>query len=283
MPWNTTDHVAKFLSVAGDFVHSRTDRHTMLLSALAGVRHAAPPHGDGPLFGWWEDGDGAVTAAFVWTPPFLLALSSLPDGAGQELARLVAADPRTAANLMSDERSGRAFAAAWSEHTGLGTRTRLASRLFRLDALTPPRPEPRGRSRLATEADRPLLTDWYAAFTQEAGDMPADPAAFVDERLAYSGWTLWEVDGRPVSMAGITRGVSGMARITPVYTPPAERGQGYGAAVTAAISAAAQSSGTPDVLLFTDVTNPVSNRLYARIGFRPVDDFVMLALDGPGR
>lgn len=275
MPWNITDDVAKFLSVAGDFVHSRTDLHTMLLSSLASMRNAPRPQGE--LFGWWED--GAVTAAFVWTPPFLLALSSLPDGAEEELAELVAADPRTAANLMTDERSARAFAAAWSQHTGLGTHTRLASRLFRLDALTPPGPKPRGRSRLATQADRPLLTDWYTAFTKEAGDMPADPTTFVDERLAYSGWTLWEVDGRPVSMAGITRSVSGMARITPVYTPPAERGQGYGAAVTAAVSAAAQSSGTPDVLLFTDVTNPVSNRLYTRIGFRPVDDFVMLALD----
>jgi hypothetical protein len=35
-----------------------------------------------------------------------------------------------------------------------------------------------------------------------------------------------------------------------------------------------------EVLLYTDLDNPTSNRLYARLGYRPVEDRVMLSFDG---
>jgi predicted GNAT family acetyltransferase len=77
-------------------------------------------------------------------------------------------------------------------------------------------------------------------------------------------------------MAATTPAVAGMARITPVYTPPEHRGRGYGAAVTLAVSRAAQEAGAAHVLLFTDLTNSTSNRLYQRIGYRPVSDYQIM-------
>jgi predicted GNAT family acetyltransferase len=94
----------------------------------------------------------------------------------------------------------------------------------------------------------------------------------VDDRISYGGLTLWEVDGQAVSMAGVTRIEAGAARVAPVYTPPELRGRGYGAAVTAAVTRAALDAGADDVVLFTDVTNPTSNALYERLGYRPVQD-----------
>ena len=74
---------------------------------------------------------------------------------------------------------------------------------------------------------------------------------------------VWRVDGEAVSIAGTTRAVAGVARVAPVYTPPEHRGRGYAAAATAAVTrAAARRRGTRDVLLFTDLANPTSNRLY---------------------
>jgi predicted GNAT family acetyltransferase len=34
------------------------------------------------------------------------------------------------------------------------------------------------------------------------------------------------------------------------------------------------------VLLYTDLANPTANRLYARLGYRPVEDAVMFVFDG---
>jgi predicted GNAT family acetyltransferase len=143
--------------------------------------------------------------------------------------------------------------------------------------LLPPDPPPPGRARIAAPADSGLLLGWLEAFRREA-DPSAGPVEerLVADRLSYGGFTLWETGGGPVSLAGVTRAVAGQARIGPVYTPPERRGQGFGGAVTAAVSQAARNAGVAEVLLYTDLANPTSNALYQRLGYEPVSDSVQL-------
>ena len=61
-----------------------------------------------------------------------------------------------------------------------------------------------------------------------------------------------------------------MSRVGPVHTPPEHRGHGYAAAAMAVATRAALDAGAHEVVLFTDLTNPTSNRLYPRVGFVPV-------------
>ncbi|MGK2879745.1 MAG: GNAT family N-acetyltransferase [Mycobacterium sp.] len=83
---------------------------------------------------------------------------------------------------------------------------------------------------------------------------------------------MTEVDGMAVSVAGVRAPIAGMTRIGPVFTPTERRGNGFGSAVTAAAATWALSVGARDVVLFTDLANPISNRIYQRIGFVPVGD-----------
>ena len=139
-----------------------------------------------------------------------------------------------------------------------------------------------GAPRVATGTDAPLLAGWYAAFAREVHDMAAeDHAATVRDELGYGGILIWQAGGRPVSMGGITRQVAGMVRIGPVYTPPELRGRGYASAVTAELSLRAREAGAAEVLLYTDLANPVSNSIYQRIGFVAVEDRVVLAFSAP--
>ncbi len=154
-------------------------------------------------------------------------------------------------------------------------------RLFRLGELGWPGPGPAGSARLAAERDRGLLITWFDAFAREVGDLAShDHAAAADERLSYGGLRVWEVAGAPVSIAGVTRTVAGMVRVGPVYTPPELRGRGYAGAVTAAVSQAAREDGAQEVVLYTDLANPTSNALYRRLGYRPVEDRLVLSF-GP--
>jgi RimJ/RimL family protein N-acetyltransferase len=134
-------------------------------------------------------------------------------------------------------------------------------------------PDTPGSARAATSEDASLLADWLDAFVAEA--VPDDPP-IPDERkaaIAASGECfLWEVDGRPVSIAAIVRETVRTAGISLVYTPPAERGRGYAGAATAATVEAAYASGKTAACLFTDQRNPFSNRCYEKIGFKPVCD-----------
>ena len=67
-----------------------------------------------------------------------------------------------------------------------------------------------------------------------------------------------------------------MSRIGPVYTLPDHRGRGYGAAVTAAASRWALNRGARNLLIYTDLANPTTNRLYPRLGYRPRYDALEL-------
>jgi predicted GNAT family acetyltransferase len=104
----------------------------------------------------------------------------------------------------------------------------------------------------------------------------------VRERLGYGGISLWQAGGRPVAMGAVTRQVAGMVRIGPVYTPPEFRGAGYASAVTAGLSLRAREAGAAEVLLYTDLDNPVSNSIYQRVGYRAVEDRVVLTFSAPG-
>ncbi len=74
-----------------------------------------------------------------------------------------------------------------------------------------------------------------------------------------------------------SRPIAGMSRIGPVYTPPGDRRHGYGAAVTAAAARWALDAGARQVVLFVDEANPTTNRLYPRLGFRPVHEVLDLS------
>jgi predicted GNAT family acetyltransferase len=151
-------------------------------------------------------------------------------------------------------------------------------RLYRLGELIPPQPPPSGAARLASSGDAGLLVDWFIAFVRDTGLHEAgDQTAAVADYLSYGRLTLWEDGGTPVSMAGLSRQVAGMARIAHVYTPAEIRDRGYGSALTSQVSRAVLAAGAAEVLLYTDLANPVSNSIYQRIGYAPVEDRIVVS------
>ena len=279
MAWTLTGDVAEYLTAAGGFLRARAAENTVQLAATETIRVQGPAaFGDeAPLFGWWTAPGGPVTAAFMHTPPFGVTLTPSPAGVAAALAEAFAARGRFPAWVMADTSTAPSFAAAWERYTGQPARVARRSRLYRLARLLPPDPAPPGRARVATAADSGLLLDWLEAFGREADDHGGhDQQRTVTDRLSYGGLTLWETGGAPVSLAGATRAVAGQARLGPVYTPPERRGQGFGGAVTAAVSQAAKDAGVVEVLLYTDLANPTSNALYRRLGYEPVSDSVQL-------
>lgn len=76
-------------------------------------------------------------------------------------------------------------------------------------------------------------------------------------------------------MAGVNPPGFGVSRVGPVYTPPEHRGRGYAGAAVAEVSRRVLEAGLR-VCLFTDQANPTSNRIYQRLGYRPVAHMVSL-------
>ncbi len=274
MAWFLSDDLPEYSATVGGLLSRRPAQHTILLGAIETLRAAGTAAFGtvAPLFGWWRGPDGEVSAAFLHTPPFGVALTSVPPPAAAVLAQALAERGRAVSGVNADPAGAEAFARAWHELTGDAIGLHMRSRLYQLGELRWPDPRPPGQARVAGQADRGLLIAWSEAFHREAQAGPEDRDSLVDDRLSYRGLTLWEDAGQPVSMAGLTRPSAGQVRVGPVYTPPGLRGKGYAGAVTCAVSQAARDAGAGRVLLFTDLANPTSNGLYQRLGYEPVED-----------
>ena len=61
-----------------------------------------------------------------------------------------------------------------------------------------------------------------------------------------------------------------------VYTPPEWRGRGYATAAVATLSSELLGEGYAMCVLYTDLANPTSNRIYRRIGYEAVCDSLHL-------
>jgi GNAT superfamily N-acetyltransferase len=275
MPWFLSDSLPEYSAKVHGLLSERPAEHTILLGVMETLRAAGPAAfgASAPLFGWWLGPDGEVSAAFLHTPPYSVALTSVPGpDAAPALAQALAARGRAVDGVNAGPEGAEAFARAWHEVTGDAIECRMRNRLFRLGELRWPDPRPAGQARVAGLTDRHLLIAWSEAFHREAHSGSEDMVAMVDDRLSYQGLTLWEDARQPVSMAGLTRMAAGQVRVGPVYTPPGLRGKGYAGAVTATVSQAARDAGASQVLLFTDLANPTSNALYQRLGYQPVED-----------
>lgn len=280
--WQTTQDPQRFLTAAGAFLSSRPVEHTLLLTVSD--RLARRPPSPPARLGWCEERD-ETAAAFVATPPLPALVSELPPAAVEPFLALLTGGASRVVAVEAPSATAERLSAAWERRPGARFTVARRQRLHRLGTLAPPDPPPAGRAVLARAEHRDLLVAWSGAFHRELGLPARDAGAQVDDHLGDGGLWLWEAtDGRPVAMAGRTRPLAGAVRVAPVYTPPEHRGRGFAAGVTAAVVAESLAAGAEHVLLFTDLADPVSNRLYGRLGFRGVEDRVSLVLvDDLGR
>jgi uncharacterized protein len=241
---------------------------TVLVTVIDGV-HAAVV----PLFAYGLDESDQVRFAAMRTPPWFMLASELALTDARRLVPLwLDADPDLP-GVDGPPGTAQAIAAAWRERTGGATRCTMREAMHTLEEVQdPPRPAS-GELRLARLDERPLLIEWMGTFAREAGVVGVDQAAaMVDARLARDGMLLWDHDG-PVCLVGTAGPVAGVARFGPVYTPPEHRRSGYAGSAVAAASRRALAGGATSCMLFTDLANPTSNKIYAEVGYRRVGDW----------
>jgi uncharacterized protein len=217
--------------------------------------------------------NGKIQAVAMRTPPYKLLLSkALGFNALALIAEDLQNDPEQLPGVSGLVAEVETFLQAWQTLTGQSFRQVMKMRTHRLTQVESVATAS-GSLRLATESDRPLLIEWYTAFASEIGELISlDAEKAVNTGLNQQSIYLWE-DGIPVSWATAKQFLPTAARIGPVYTPPEHRCKGYATACVAALSQKLLDQGCDRCFLFTDLANPISNRIYAAIGYRPVCDW----------
>lgn len=269
-----TDTVA-FSALARPFYQRDPVRHTGALTALRSVERK-----QGADLLATITTSGALAGVIVKDLGFPAVLTGIHEDAIEGAASALADSGVSLDEAKAPRGEAEAFAKIWSTRTGTSVQVRGSRWLYQLTTLVEPR-RVQGEFRMATRQDIELLADWWVAFLSES--MPSepresDPTAAVGQLLEEgSAFGIWCVSGEPVAMALARLPEASMSRIGYVYTPPTMRGHGYGSAVTAAMSRWLREVGTRHVVLYADTANPVSNRIYQRMGYRQVLEEIDLA------
>ena len=288
---------ASFLDAAGGLLAADPVLTTVLTTVtarLAAADEAGTPRPDHPR--WWaiarENAGGRVLGVAMRTAPFRphpLYVLRMPDAAATALARLLHERGEDVPQVNGVLEPARVIAAEIVRLTGGQIEVVEHQRLFEVTELVDP-PLPPGRLRPANSEDAELVTAWFRAFHADADEQagrepdPSSEQHFGREDVAdrVTGGRVWlweEPAGKVVHLTGHTAPAYGVVRVGPVYTPRRHRGRGYASAAVAEVSRRLLDVGHR-VCLFTDQANPTSNRIYQRLGYRPVADMGSVVVDG---
>src|SRR5205814_3804945 len=254
--------------LAGAFLEADEAEHNLIF-ALTGTLATNPEvFLEKPRFAVAMDAGGRVAGAAIQTPPRQLVLSQAADPA----ATAALADALATVALpgvLGPPPAAADFASRWAAaRPGRSARLGLSERIYRLISVIRPRPAP-GRARIGEVRDRQLIIDWMKAFSLEALGEELNDAPILAERwiarLGGRAMWLWDIEGRVVSLSGVSGPTPHGIRVGPVYTPPELRGRGYAGNLVAAASQAQLDAGRQFVFLFTDLGNPTSNHIYQSI------------------
>jgi len=218
--------------------------------------------------------DGQLVATAVRTPPHApIIYTSHPDPAVTMSFLAQALSQQALPGVSGPVAMAGAFARAWQNETGRPAKIEMKQRIYKLHQVEY-MPDVAGELRQAGQGDFELLTTWMMGFNEDAfGESDRSAAEEQASRhLAEGNLFLWE-DGRPVSVAAKTRETPHGRTVSLVYTPPDLRGRGYATACVASLSQMLLAEGYQFCTLFTDLSNPTSNSIYQKIGYRPVTDF----------
>lgn len=228
-----------------------------------------------PYWTTFEDMAGIILVAMM-TPPHQLLVYSNRERVS-EAAMLLVQDLHlngwAVPGVLGAAKISEQVARAWQKVTGEGYAEGMRQRIYELREVKHPQSSP-GDLRLATEDDRKLLTQWIYAFEKEAlgVDNLINAHQAAKKKILYQEVYLW-VDKEPVCMAGKSRPTPNGITINFVYTPPELRGRGYASSCVASLSQLQLDSGKQFCTLFTDLSNPTSNSIYQKMGYKPISDY----------
>jgi predicted GNAT family acetyltransferase len=281
------DSVDAFIEVSTPFRAADPLRTNVIGSVSLAVSTGRSTYDD---YHWWvvRDEAGEVVGAAIRTSPYNLNVAPMRLDAARELGRAVGLVDDALPGVAGTPDVVEAFVKGYVESKSPGSKRAVLEHrrdlLYELEELTTPETE--GFGRVAGEAEIENLAAMVFAFSRDIGhniSSMVDSTEIVTMSVSAGTLFCWEVDGNIVSLAGhapiVTTGSIVVGRVGPVYTPPKFRRQGFASAVTAHASRHLIEKGAR-VMLFTDAANPTSNRIYQDIGYRLIDEMVVMRFEG---
>lgn len=270
-----------FEQKAMPFLIQHDDKFSLFLGVLQGIKEGKY---ENSFMGTIEE-NGELLALFQMTPPHPLNIIFVNESKKDACIDLSINEFINQSlhieSIISVKEWAYQFAEKWQEKTGQSFSILMDQGLYRLDQVDESLEMSPGAWRYATVEDALLIEKWYSLFEKDIGLPKTDPLEIkkrvkimLDAKEAF----FWENEGKIVSMMKKARPSAHGVTVSLVFTPKVERKKGYARTMVAA--------GSKELLkefqfcvLYTDMLNPTSNKIYQEIGYKKVVDSVHLKFD----
>jgi len=273
-----TEHkdVEGFLSVVRSTLELNESANGLMLGICLRLARDPNTYGHQAYMGTIESTQGLRLAALM-TPPYKLQLYSEDDQDSIGFERLIDELLRggwTVPGVLGRETAGKMFASIWCSRQRCSFREGMRQRIHELRRVVHP-VHPSGEFRPADIKDIELARSWAYGFHDECFDdnMHGQTVSTVEDMVKRGEIFFW-VDGAPRSMAGMLRPTPNGQAVSYVFTPKEDRSKGYASAVVACLSQRILDNGKKFCTLYTDLSNPTSNSIYRKVGYKGVADVI---------
>lgn len=215
-------------------------------------------------------------AAAIQTPPMNLIITHADHLVLKALAEYLKNSGVDFPGVVGPSGESESFANEWSRLTGKSSQLGMGQKIYKLEKVNFPIGI-KGSFCVATMNEFSVVFDWITAFAKES--LPASDQRgeahwrdFAKKAIENQTAHFWTKKDQPVAIAFISRPTKNGISIVGVYTPPEFRKNGYASAVVAHLSQKMLDAGKKFCVLYTDLANPTSNKIYQNIGYQDVSD-----------
>lgn len=281
MNFQRYENVDAFAKIVTPFLEENEDKFSLFLGVLKGIKAGAY---ENPYMATIEE-NGKLLAIFQMTPPHPLniifvdknQISTCIDLCISELTKHAV----PVESIISVKEWAVLFAQKWQEKTDGNFSLMMDQGLYRLDQVEESLEMSPGKWRYAAISDAQLIEKWYSQFEQDTGlsvTAPKEIKKRVKNMLDGKEVFFWEDQGEVVSMMKKSRPTTNGITVSLVFTPAEKRKKGYGRTLVATVSRELLKE-FEFCVLYTDMLNPTSNKIYQEIGYQKLVDSVHLKLE----
>ncbi|WP_339251155.1 GNAT family N-acetyltransferase [Sporosarcina sp. FSL W8-0480] len=270
------DDAKRFAVVAEPVVEKQEDVFSLFYGVLQAIKAGKY---DNPFMAAIMEGD-EVLALLQMTPPHPVNLVIVDESKIDEVIDFIIQELNetavTVTSVISLKQWATAFAEKWTAYTGEQQKLLMDQGLYRLDQVDETIEMSPGSWRYASMDDHSLVVSWYSKFEDDANlnRTPIERVNDIVKQFIESQEVfLWENEGKVVSMMKKSRPTRNGVTVSLVFTPKEERRKGYARTMVAC--------GSMELLkeynfcvLYTDMMNPTSNKIYKEIGYKHIADSI---------
>ena len=266
--------VEEFLRHAGPLLYQDEPTNSLMLG-LCGIYLRSKEQGKLPPILVRVELGGRTVSAAMQTPPMNLVVTYADLSQVQCIANYLCEIKAQFPGVVGPKEAAELFADFWSQLSGKNAKLGMGQKIYKIEKVKIPEVE--GSLCWAQPQEADLVARWLFEFSEESlpiverkslAERRVHAAKAIENRMVY----LWVVDKKPVSVAHISRPTQNGISLGAVYTPKPLRKKGYASAVVAHLSQTMLDTGKKFCVLYTDIANPTSNKIYQDIGYREVSD-----------